>query len=102
MVKYNATGNGGVRTSVSFLKKVQCVSETLILVEQQPPKGVFICDHAGLVINNFSQTPPVSSMRTLRGGGGAPVVMASIHGQTQRDPSVECEVFSVECLEFSA
>jgi hypothetical protein len=30
------------------------VRETEILVEQQPPKGVFICDHAGLVINEFS------------------------------------------------
>ena len=29
--------------------------ETEILVEQQPPQGVFVCDHAGLVINKFSQ-----------------------------------------------
>ena len=29
--------------------------ETEILVEQQPPQGVFVCDHAGLLINNFSQ-----------------------------------------------
>ena len=28
--------------------------ETEILVEQQPPQGVFVCDHAGLVINKFS------------------------------------------------
>jgi len=27
------------------------VRETEILVEQQPPQGVFVCDHAGLVIN---------------------------------------------------
>jgi len=27
-----------------------------ILVEQQPPQGVFVCDHAGLVINNLSLT----------------------------------------------
>ena len=29
--------------------------ETEILVEQQPPQGVFVCDHAGLVINKFSR-----------------------------------------------
>jgi len=28
--------------------------ETEILVEQQPPQGVFVCDHAGRVINKFS------------------------------------------------
>ena len=28
--------------------------ETEILVEQQPPQGVLVCDHAGLVINKFS------------------------------------------------
>ena len=27
----------------------------MILVEQQPPQGVFICDHAGLVINRISK-----------------------------------------------
>ena len=27
---------------------------TEILVEQQPPQGVLVCDHAGLVINTFS------------------------------------------------
>jgi len=30
------------------------VRETEILVEQQPPQGVLLCDHAGLVINKFS------------------------------------------------
>jgi len=30
------------------------VREPEILVEQQPPQGVFVCDHAGLVINKFS------------------------------------------------
>jgi len=30
------------------------VRETEILVEQQPPQGVFVCDHAGVVINKFS------------------------------------------------
>ena len=29
--------------------------ETEILVEQQPPQGVLVCDHAGRVINKFSQ-----------------------------------------------
>ena len=28
--------------------------ETEILVEQQPPQGVFVCDHAGLLINKDS------------------------------------------------
>ena len=28
--------------------------ESEILVEQQPPQGVFVCDHAGLVNNKFS------------------------------------------------
>ena len=27
-----------------------------ILVEQQPPQGVLVCDHAGLVFNKFSLT----------------------------------------------
>jgi len=34
-----------------FFKNVECVRETKILVEQQPPKGVFIYDRAGLEIN---------------------------------------------------
>ena len=33
---------------------MKCVRETEILVEQQPPQGVFVCDHAGLVIDKFS------------------------------------------------
>jgi len=28
--------------------------EQQLLVEQQPPQGVLVCDHAGLVINKFS------------------------------------------------
>ena len=39
---------GGVRTHVSF-REERVVAD--ILVEQQPPQGVFVCDHAGLVIN---------------------------------------------------
>ena len=37
-----------------FLKNMPCVRKTEILVEQQPPQGVFVCDHAGPVINKFS------------------------------------------------
>ena len=37
-----------------WLKNMKCVRQTEILVEQQPPQGVFVCDHAGLVINKFS------------------------------------------------
>ena len=29
--------------------------ESEILVEQQPPQGVFVCDHAGLVLNKLSR-----------------------------------------------
>jgi len=35
------------------------VRETETLVEQQPPQGVFVCDHAGLVVNEFSLTGDV-------------------------------------------
>jgi len=37
-----------------FFKNVECVRETEIQLEQQPPQGVFVCEHAGLVINKFS------------------------------------------------
>ena len=36
-----------------FFENVKCVREPEILVEQQPPQGVL--DHAGRVINKFSQ-----------------------------------------------
>ena len=36
-----------------FCNSVKCVRETEILEEQQPPQGVLVCDHAGLVINQF-------------------------------------------------
>ena len=46
-------------------------TETEILVEQQPPHGVFVWDHAGLVINQFSLAPaalgPCTRQR-VRGG----------------------------------
>jgi len=32
----------------------ECVRETEILVEQQLPQGVLVCDHAGLAINILS------------------------------------------------
>ena len=37
-----------------FFENVQCVRETEMLVEQKIPNDVFICDHAGLVINKAS------------------------------------------------
>ena len=37
-----------------FYKNVKCVRETEILVEQQTPQGVLVCDHAGRVINKLS------------------------------------------------
>ena len=41
---------------VCDLARPWCVRETEILVEQQPPQGVLVCDHAGLVINKFFLT----------------------------------------------
>ena len=35
-------------------KNVQCVRESKCLEEEQPPQGVFVGDHAGLVVNQFS------------------------------------------------
>jgi len=32
----------------------QLLQDVQLLVEQQPPQGVLVCDHAGLVINKFS------------------------------------------------
>ena len=65
-----------------FFENVKCVGETEMLVEQQPPQGVLVCDHAGLVINQFSyarrgagtfpRTQPRKScstrMRAIHGG----------------------------------
>ena len=57
-----------------FFKKVYCVRETEILLEHLPPQGMLVCDHAGLVINKFSQknprflesgTPKLLSLRTM-------------------------------------
>ena len=52
-------GNGllpATARHIDRLKNVKCVRKTEILVEQQSPKGVFICDHAGSVVNKFSLT----------------------------------------------
>ena len=38
--------------------------ETEILIEQQPPQGVFVCDHAGLAIDKFS--PRGAQSRIIR------------------------------------
>jgi len=38
-------------------------TEILNLEEQQPPQGVFVCDHAGLVNNKFSRSGEASSGR---------------------------------------
>ena len=48
------------------LQNVQCVRETEILVEQQPPQEVLVCDRAGLVINKFS--PAGKCPQLLHGG----------------------------------
>ena len=39
---------------------VNCVRETEILVEQQPPHVFFVSDHSGRAINEFSDAPRVS------------------------------------------
>ena len=48
------------------------MKETEILVEQQPPKGVFICDHASLETNKFSLTDRRRFRRSARLAGGVP------------------------------
>ena len=83
--------------------------ETEILVEQQPPQGVLVCDHAGLVINKFSLAlaghagvprttrtgfaalvaapTPLLSMTVSGRSMGAPATIAiSIPGATLRSP----------------
>ena len=46
----------------AVMKNVQCVRETEILGEQQPPQGFLVCDHAGLVINKFSLAATLGMM----------------------------------------
>ena len=62
---------------------MQCVRETEILVKQQPPQGVLVCDHAGLVINvlgvyefrwfSYERGTPVSSQLMITGLPTGPV-----------------------------
>ena len=56
-----------------FFTNVQCARETEILVGQELPKGVFICDHAGLVINKLSTgvSPPSGTSCAGRPSGYA-------------------------------
>jgi len=53
-----------------------------VLVEQQPPQGVFVCDHAGLVINKFSLS--LSGVGDRHGG---PEVAP---GRRARAPELRC------------
>ena len=48
---------------------VLCVRETEVLGEQQPPKGVFISDHACLVIKSSSPTPEADGCMDRDGAG---------------------------------
>ena len=45
--------DGGACDSICFLKNALCEREIEILVAQQPPQRVFVCDHSGRVINRF-------------------------------------------------
>ena len=51
---FGGKSDGPIYVCSNPFKKVYCVRETEILEEQQPPQGVFICDHAGLVISESS------------------------------------------------
>ena len=55
-------GDGVFAPPSPFFKNVLCVRETEILVEQQPPQGVFVCDHVGLVINKLSHIDALSCL----------------------------------------
>ena len=50
----------------SHLKNVYCVRETEILVEQQPQQGLIVCDHAGLVLNKFSDAWQIEHSGRIR------------------------------------
>ena len=45
------------RFRVSFVRGHRLTTAPLLLVEQQLPQGVLVCDHTGLVINRFSLSP---------------------------------------------
>ena len=53
--------------------------ETEILVEQQPPQGVFVFDHAGLVINQLSL-----NVDMYQNHGGGEGLASSIHSASER------------------
>jgi len=48
-----------------------------ILVEQQPPQAVFVCDHAGLVINKFPQVEFVARVSARRGMGKSLIFLSA-------------------------
>ena len=54
-------------------KNVLGERETDILVEQQPPQGVLVCDHAGLVINtsSYQSLAIADELRSARYGAAA-------------------------------
>ena len=51
------------------------MTEIKILVEQQSPQGVLVCDHAGLVINKFS----LSGQASAAHGGDIAEVARRLH-----------------------
>ena len=59
--------------------------ETEILVEQQPPQGVLVCDHAGLVINKFSHLVPVGDWVWLAGDKAPHSYMMARQGSHEDD-----------------
>jgi len=102
------------------------VRETEILVEQQSPQGVFVCDDAGLVIKTFSLTnvgfdnqlrgeasqPPHSSGPEKASGGALQHPSAStfgeIGGKCSRDTypgsyiTEYASVYEDKCVNFRA
>ena len=65
--------------------------ETEILAEEQPPQGVFVCDHAGLVNNQFSLVPRKVWWGGLQGCGlgvGEGLSIACLRGYWYRREGV--------------
>ena len=54
-----------------FFQNVKCERETEIVVEQQPPQGVLVCDHAGRVANKLSSVLVLAACRPRLGPGQA-------------------------------
>ena len=52
--------------------------ETEILVEQQPPQGVLVCDHAGRVIDKFSLNEEEEEEEETVSTIGRPSSMATV------------------------